>query len=206
MTITERSIYAEYGRTLVIRPGEDTEALFAQVCEEFENTRIEQDQDGSVLIKAPTGGESSNQNAELSMQLGFWAMRAGRGRAFDSSILFILPDNSKMSPDGSWVSTERLKTLSRAMRRQFLRVVPEFVIELKSPTDRFSELQPKMLNWRQNGVELGWLIHPDKRLVLIYRNGSSGVETVKDASAIEGEGAVSGFRLNLQPIWEGLAL
>jgi hypothetical protein len=58
-----RSIYAEYGRTLTIRPlkGEDTDELFDRVCSEFENTRIEQDAQGSVFIKAPNGGESSHR-------------------------------------------------------------------------------------------------------------------------------------------------
>ena len=134
MTVTERMVYAEYGRALIIRPadGEDTTALFDQMCHEFDNTKIEQDSKGNVYIMAPTGGESSDQNSAITAQLYTWSMQDSRGRAFDSNGLFILPDGSKFSPDASWVSKEKLRTLSKADRRKFLRLVPEFVIELKS--------------------------------------------------------------------------
>lgn len=204
---TERKIYAEYGRTLTIHPSadEDGNALFEAVCAEFENARIEQDSEGNIRIMAPVGGESSDQNSELTAQLRIWSKQSGHGRSFDSSVLFVLPDGSKLGPDASWVSNDNLATLSREDRRRFLRLVPEFVIELKSPTDSFSGLQRKMHDWMRNGVELGWLIHPDKRRVLIYRTGAAEPQVVGDAPLLDGDGPVAGFVLDLTPIWSGLA-
>jgi Uma2 family endonuclease len=205
--VTPRQVYAEYGRSLIIRPAEDEDpdAFFDQICADFENTKIEQDAEGSVYVMAPTGGESSYQNSELTMQLRLWAKRDGRGRAFDSSALFILPDRSRFSPDGAWVSNEKLAALSPAERRKFLRLVPEFVIELKSPSDHLIDLQRKMGNWMRNGVELGWLIDPGKRCVYVYTEQTADVEMTSEESIL-GEGSVSGFELDLRPIWEGLTL
>jgi len=206
MTVTERSLYAEYGRTLVIRAmdGENTDQLFDKICSEFENTRIEQDSQGNVLIMAPTGGESSHQNLSISTQLSLWAEHDGRGKAFDSGVLFVLPDKSRLGPDGSWVSVSKLEKLSDSDRRKYLRVVPEFVIELKSPSDRMPDLKLKMQDWKRNGVELGWLIDPDARSVLIYRNGLDEAQQINGADKLSGEGPVAGFTLNLKPIWQGL--
>ena len=101
------------------------------------------------------------------------------------------------------MSLERLKTLSEEERRGFLKLVPEFVVEIKSPSDRYSELQAKMEEYRRNGVSLGWLIHPDRRTVEIYRKDAA-VEIVEEPQTLAAEGPVSGFVLDLKPIWRGL--
>ena len=125
--VTPRYLYAEYGHTVTIHPAEDENAdvLFERVCTDFENTKIEQDAEGDIRILAPVGGESGYQNSQLTAQLVRWAEQDGRGRAFDSSVGFILPDGSKLSPDGSWVSLEKLKMLSYDQRREFLRIAPD---------------------------------------------------------------------------------
>ncbi len=200
-------IYAEFGRRLIIVPdeGEDTGALFEQVCSTFETSKIEQDSEGNVSIMAPTGTESSYQNNHLNSQLLSWAIEDERGKAFDSNALFILPDGSRLGPDGCWVSDERLAMLSKEQRRQFSPVVPEFVIELKSPSDRLTKLKEKMEKWLRNGVSLAWMIDPEKRYSLVYRQGVDEPETIREP-VLNGEGPVAGFRLDLEPIWKGLDL
>jgi Uma2 family endonuclease len=113
--------------------------------------------------------------------------------------LFKLPDGSKLGPDGSWVSNEKLATLSKIERRGFARMVPEFVIELKSPTGSYSKLQLKMQDWIRNGVELGWLIDPDRQTVLIYRNHRAAPELHERSAGIllAADGSVKGFVLDL---------
>jgi Uma2 family endonuclease len=90
----------------------------------------------------------------------------------------VLPDGSKLSPDASWVSVEPIKTLTREDLRKFATVVPEFVVEIKSPSDNWEQLRDKMQDFRRNGVGLGWLIHPDKHLVVIYRSNRDMVQTL----------------------------
>ncbi len=190
---------------LIIQLAEDgnAEALFEEACQQFDNKKIEQDAQGNVLVMAPTGGESSDQNSELNEQLRAWSKKDGRGRSFDSHATFIPPDGSKRSPDASWVSYNRLKTLTREERREFLKLVPEFVVEIKSPTDRYSKLQAKMEEYRKNGVTLGWLIHPDKRTVAIYRQDSA-VDVLEQPDTLAAGEPLAGFVLDLKPIWEGL--
>ena len=47
----------------------------------------------------------------------------------------------------------------------------DFVIELKSDTDRLPVLRKKMNEWIENGAELGWFINPETRTVEIFRSG-----------------------------------
>lgn len=200
-----RLLFADFGRTLIVRPAveDDPGTLFDEVCAEFENKKIEQDADGNVYIMAPTGGESSDRNSELTMQLRQWSKQDGRGRGLDSHAVYVLPDGSKRSPDGSWVGNEKIFALPKQQRKRFLRLVPEFVIELQSPSDRTTDLQEKMRQYIRNGVELGWLIRPDEQCVLVYRPERPDPEIVR-GSSISGEGQVAGFTLDLKPIWQGL--
>ena len=48
-------------------------------------------------------------------------------------------------------------------------IAPDFVIELRSRTDRLIDLQEKMNEYACNGVRLGWLIEPFLKQVHIYR-------------------------------------
>jgi len=178
------------------------EAYFA-FCEANPDLNAERTPEGEIIIVPPVGGESDFRSEEASGTLGEWAKRDGRGKRFGSSVQFLLPDGSGLSPDAAWVSDERLAVLSKRERQQFLRLVPEFVIEVMSPSDRLATTQKKMRRWAANGVELGWLIDGDNRCVYVYR-GTAEPRVVTDAESIAGEGPLEGFILPLGEIWAGL--
>ncbi len=118
-------------------------------------------------------------------------------------VQFMLLDGSALSPDAAWVSNTMLATLPKQDLRKFPHLVPEFVVEVLSPSDRLKTAQKKMRTWAANGVELGWLIDGDHRCVYIYR-GTAEPRIVSNADGINGEGPVEGFVLSLAEIWEGL--
>ncbi len=178
--------------------------LYFAFCEANPNLRIERTAGGEILILARGGGNSSFRSLEVSGELRSWARKDRRGHAFESSAEFILPSGAALSPDAAWVSNESLSKLTRNERRQFLKLCPEFVIEVMSPSDRLSTAKNKMEEWRRNGVELGWLIDGDNRTVYVYRGGETAFETVVDAMRLSGEGPVAGFELDLTDIWAGL--
>jgi len=164
---------------------------------------IERTAEGEIVIVPPAGGESDNRKAYATSQLVVWTIQTGRGTFFGPTSQFVLPDGAAMSPDVAWVSTERMASLTKKQRRQFMPVVPEFVIEVMSPGDRLRASQRKMRQWMSNGVELGWLIDADRRCVYVYRKGGE-MRQVRDVSEIAGEGPIEGFVLDLTDIWEGL--
>ena len=82
----------------------------------------------------------------------------------------------------------------------FAPICPEFVIELRSPSDSLSELQAKMRLWVANGAEVAWLVDPARKTVEVYRPGRE-VEVVEGGSVVEGDGPVAGFVLELGRVW-----
>jgi len=162
--------------------------------------RIERNAQGELIIMPPTGGDTGERNAEITMQLRLWAKRNGEGTTFDSSSGFRLNNGAVRSPDAAWVKRSRLDALSAEERQKFIPLCPEFVIELRSPTDSLSVLQEKMREYLDNGAQLAWLIDPEQRRVYVYRP-QEPVQELDKPETVAGDPLLSGFELDLREIW-----
>jgi Uma2 family endonuclease len=180
-----------------------TDDEYFQFCQINRKLRIERTAQGDILIMPPAGFESGYRNNELSAQLRNWALKDGRGLAFDSNTEYMLPNGAAYSPDASWVLSSRVETLTKDQKRKFPPLCPDFVIELMSPSDRLPKAKAKMQEWTANGVQLAWLLDPDHRTAYIYRPGHEPEQIVNPERLI-GEGPVAGFVLELADIWAGL--
>lgn len=141
---------------------------FLRLCELNPELRFERNSDGSVAVMTPLGAEAGGQNFEIAGELRSWSKVDKSGKGFDASSLFKLPNGSIRCPDASWILLERWNGLSREEKRGPAPIVPDFVVELKSPSDRMTQLREKMREYMEVGVRLGWLIDPDAKLVEIY--------------------------------------
>jgi len=172
-------------------------------CEANRDLHIERTADGEIVVAPPVGGETAYRDTEVAAGLGNWASHDGRGKAFGPSVQYFLPDGAGLSPDASWVSNASLERLTKEQRKKFLRLTPEFVVEVLSPSDNLKDAKAKMEQWIANGVELAWLIDGDAETVYVYRKGRPA-KTRRHIQELAGEGPVAGFVLKLAPIWRGL--
>jgi Uma2 family endonuclease len=186
-------------RVLILDPPV-SDAEFEVLCRENPDLRLEYTREGAVRMNAPAGGWTSSGNQEISRQLGNWWASHERGRVFDSSGGFRLPDGSTLSPDAAYISEERLRALPKGALRGFPRVCPDFVVELLSESDTLAGMRAKMEDWIANGARLGWLIDPYHRDAWVYRPGMEAVQISSDT--LSGEGPVEGFQLNLVRVWK----
>ncbi|HIK33222.1 MAG TPA: Uma2 family endonuclease [Oscillatoriales cyanobacterium M59_W2019_021] len=163
--------------------------------------RLERTERGELIVNPPVGWESSRRNRSLTTQLGVWHdANENLGEAFDSSGGFTLPSGAIRSPDASWVSRQRWDALTPEQKGTFPQICPDFVVELRSQSDRLSELQAKMREYLENGAKLGWLLDPKNRRVEIYRPGCE-VEIWENPLELSGEDVLPGFVLNLRKLW-----
>ena len=171
---------------------------FDRLCADNRDLRLELTKEGKLIVMAPTFGESGKRNGDLFGRVWAWNEQTQLGTAFDSSTGydFTTINGGKMSPDVSWIENSRLEGVSL---RQFIPVVPDFLIELRSTTDRLSDLQAKMLEYQRLGVKLGLLINPQDKQVEIYRVGSEA-EVIQSPDAIDCQDVMPGFDLDLMRI------
>jgi Uma2 family endonuclease len=173
---------------------------FWEFCRQNPDLRIERSAIGEVLLMAPAGSLSGDLNSEIGMQLRIWAKRNGTGKAFDSSTGFTLPNSAVLSPDASWVLYSRWNQLTKSEQSQFAPLCPDFVLELRSPSDRITMLQEKLEEYLANGARLGWIIDPLTKSVHIYRPNREP-EILTNPKAVSGEDVLPGFELDLSEIF-----
>jgi Uma2 family endonuclease len=170
---------------------------FDRLCVLNPDFRLELTKDGELIAMTPAGYESSERNGNLNADLVIWNRQTKMGRVFDSSGGFTLPNGALRSPDATWIEKSKLAQVPPGVK--FPLVVPDFVVELRSDTDRLPELQEKMLEYLANGVRLGWLIDPQTQQVQIYRSGRE-VEILEAPGSLSGEEVLPGFVLDLRSI------
>ncbi len=173
---------------------------FTQLVAENSDLRFEFTANKELVVMAPAGGETGRRNSRLNQRLANWTDQDGRGIAFDSSTGFVLPNGAKRSPDASWVTRERWDALSQKERDGFPPLCPDFVLELKSPSDSLSTLQDKMQEYLDNGARLGWLLDPKSRRIYSYRPDQR-VEVLEQPKEVNGDPVLEGFVLRLDEVW-----
>ncbi len=175
-----------------------THAEFEQLCCDNPDRSFELTASGELIVMAPAGWESSEKNSDLTTDVNLWNRQTKLGRAFDSSGGFTLPNGAVRSPDVTWIENSKLIDVPAGVK--FPQVIPDFVIELRSDTDRMPKLREKMEEYRSNGVRLGWLINPQKKQVEIYRLGQD-VEILESPTTLSGEDVLPGLSINLSSIF-----
>ncbi|MEM6448127.1 MAG: Uma2 family endonuclease [Cyanobacteria bacterium P01_D01_bin.123] len=171
-----------------------TDENFVALCRANPALNFEVTVDGILLIVPPVGGSAGRREAEAIGQLANWNGETDLGEVYSSQTMFCLPNGAKRMPDTSWVSrSSRLELLSQTDPDAFLSLAPDFVIELRSPSDELKTLQEKMREYIEAGVRLGWLIDPQNQMVEIYRESDRKVEVLDAPTELSGEEVLPGF-------------
>ncbi len=184
-----------------------TTEQFDRLCIDNPDLRLELTPNGELIVMVPTGGESSKQNADLIVDVGIWNRQTNLGEVFDSSggYDFTALGGGILAPDVSWIEKSRLP---EGKIVGFIKVVPDFVIELRSATENLQPLQQKMQEYQRLGVRLGLLINPQNKQVEIYRSplaqaelSGQAKELLESPNSIDCNEVMPGFVLSLMRMW-----
>lgn len=172
---------------------------FVALAGQFPELRMEREADGKVTVMSPVKKGSGRRESGVIFFVFLWYYQNRKGEVYSSSTGIELPDGAIKSPDCAWVSDERLAELPGDADEDFLRAIPDFLVEVRSSSDRIAKLKKKMANvWMKNGVRLGWLIDPYAEKAWIYREGKE-VEEVRgfEGRVLTGEEVMPGMELPL---------
>ena len=181
-------------------PSMDNDRLY-NFCVYNPELKIERNHKGELLIMAPTGGETGNRNFFINgIIFAYLKQKSPKGKFFDSSTGFLLPNKAIRSPDASWISADRWNALRPEERKKFVPLAPDFLIELLSESDELAFAQIKMLEWMENGVRLAWLLDPFQKMSYIYRQNRE-LEIISGMVTLNGEDVLPDFELDLSGIY-----
>ena len=177
-----------------------TDEEFFELCQANPTLNFERNAQQEIIIMPPSHPDSDESVSKASCQLQHWNLnqQPAPGHGYGPSAGFKLPDGSLRAPDVSWLSEA-----ARAVARQaggFLAACPEFVVEIKSPSDRLSDLQAKMQEYLKNGVQLGFLLDVATEKAYVYRPGQP-IKTVQGYDQeLSSEPVLPGFCFDLRPL------
>jgi Uma2 family endonuclease len=173
---------------------------FGEVCRKYRKLRLELTSTGELIVMPPTGSLTGMYNSSLTSQLDIWTRKDGTGVCFGNTAGFTLPNNAVRSPDASWMRREKWDSVSEQQKKRFAPLCPDFVVELRSPSDRLPVLFNKMSEYIANGASLGWLIDPSTRRVYVYQPNEE-VVVLENPETVSGEPLLPGFELRTTDLW-----
>ena len=147
---------------------------------------------GELIIMPPPGLDSSQDETEVTVELALWRCSNG-GMSYGPTVGSRLPSGAQRIPDAAWIPQERYDNLTPSERRGTINGAPDFVVEVRSRTDRLPPFLAKMQEWVDGGARLGWAIDPFNRHVYLYRPGHAEPELLENPETLSGEDVLPGF-------------
>ena len=177
-----------------------TPEQYEQLVYKHPDLWLELTSSGELIIMPPTGLETDVRNVSLTRQLANWAEEDGTGICIGPSGIFALPNGARRIADAGWISSAKWDRLTKDQQARFGPLCPDFVVELRSRTDRLTPLRNKMLEYMKNGASLGWLIDPFERRVYVYKSDHE-VVVLENPVTVSGDPLLPGFTLDLTKLW-----
>jgi Uma2 family endonuclease len=197
LTETDEYIPADIARLMQQKV---TPEQYEELVYKHDDLWLELTSSGELILMPPTGLESDRRNLNLTYQLAAWARTDESGVCFGPSGIFGLPNGARRIPDAAWVKREKWDCLTKDQQERFGPLCPDFVVELRSPSDRLPPLRAKMVEYMENGASLGWLIDPFERRVYVYRPDQE-VVILENPETVSGDPLLPGFTLDLTELW-----
>ncbi len=192
---------ADFDRVVLTLPSDwaMTDDAFAELLSLNEELRFEVDEAGRLIITDGGAWVSSVRAVKIGTQFQIWADQGGGGVVTSEGGYIQVSELGRRAPDVAWASAERAAQMSPT-RRGPGQVVPDLVVEIRSPSDRLRVLQEKMEMWIARGARLAWLIDPDRTTAHIYRPGRPP-EVLTKPQSLSGEDIAPGLTVDLTRIW-----
>lgn len=156
--------------------------------------------EGALIEMAPPSEEHGGVGYILTQDMANLVRKERLGMCFLAETRFIidLSRDTALAPDWAFISTDRLPN---GLSKKYSRIVPDAVIEIRSPSDRASEVRKKMELWIEAGVRIGWEFNPDTEIMTVYRPNCEPKEIGLD-EIVSGEDVLPGFEMTLRKMLE----
>lgn len=132
--------------------------------------------DGKVVMTPPAGYPHGNIGAAIGGVITPFVWARTLGTCLDSSQGFELPSGDTVEPDFSFVSQERWSAMLPPRRGEFLKVVPDLVVEILSRSTERRDREQKRKSYDRNGVREYWIIDPERRALVVFTRGDGAFD------------------------------
>jgi len=152
------------------------------------------------LVVVAAGREHEDVILALNLVLTNFVIAHGLGRVYQASLGYWMRNGNFRSPDISFVSKDRLDSMTRDPKG-FLHGAPDLAIEILSPSNTVKAMMKKALEYFESGSRLVWIVSPEDTSVTVLRpDGTESVIT----DTLTGEDVVPGFSVEVSEVFKYL--
>lgn len=143
----------------------------------------------------PAGDEHGFYSMDLSAYVTVHVRNHDLGRCYAAETGFLIARNpdTVLAPDFAFVAKERL---TGPPGKKYVPLVPDLVLEVRSPNDTPSEVAEKVADWLAAGVRLVWELNLKDRTLTVYRPDADP-RPLGPGDTLTGENVLPGFSLSL---------
>lgn len=154
---------------------------------------------GELRQMSPSGGPHGSASSRISFYVSGLVYSEDLGETFAAETGFFLeqdPDTI-LAPDFAFIAKERLPD---PIPEGFVPVVPDLVVETRSPNDTKCEVVEKVEQWLTAGVRLVWIVEPKNRTITTHRLGRPE-RIFHSGDLLDGEEVLPGLRVPVERIF-----
>jgi Uma2 family endonuclease len=153
---------------------------------------------GRVIQKMSPMLPHSVIQGELLAALNQFARPRKLGRAYPE--LRAVFGGSALVPDIAFYAPERLPKIVRGRASPPISLVPDLIVEIRSPGQSLVELRRKIRHAIRHGSSLGWLIDPGVEQVFVIRPGEKS-QRLGVGKILDGQPVLPGFSLAIADLF-----
>ena len=156
--------------------------------------------EGELVDMPPMPGfEHGGTTDRLTRRAGVYAEDNDLGEGFAAETRFTIERNpdTAIGPDWAFIAKDRLP---HPAPKGYAAIVPDLILEVRSPSDSEPEAVAKMQRWIRAGVRLGWELNLKTRALTVYRPGEEP-RTVDINGTIDGEDVLPGFTFPMRRLF-----
>jgi Uma2 family endonuclease len=156
--------------------------------------------EGELVRMAPTGHLHGYIELRFGKMLSMFVDEYKLGRVLSGEVGIYTqrdPDTVR-GADVAFISNERL---AQVQSHNYLDVAPELIVEIMSPNDRWCDVNDKLTEYLNLGVQIVWVADPQRRQVHVYRS-STEIKILSVGDTLTGGDVLPGLSISVAELFE----
>lgn len=153
-----------------------------------------------ILVEKTMGVYESGLAIRIAWLLMNFVQPRRLGQVFGEAGMMKLQPGLIRIPDVSFVSKAKMKAAKIRPGGKLEPLVPELAIEVLSPGNTKKEMDDKLVDYFDAGVQLVWYVDPRTSQVAVYR-GVAQIEVLKPPAELNGDPVLPGLTISLAELF-----
>jgi Uma2 family endonuclease len=157
--------------------------------------------EGELIIMPPAGGEHGEIASTISGEIYLHLKKHKSGKIFAAETGFYTRRDNRTvrAPDVAFIQQSKIP--QTGISKGFLDIVPDLIVEVVSPHDRASEIDMKVIEWLEFGVQLVWIVYPESRRIFVYEQEKPNPIILDENDTLIGGSVLPEFEVQVTTIF-----